>query len=322
MGAGEIDGRLEAARRRGWQARGSAPLRRLELHQNGAKTLRQRVVNVARNPVAFLENRLSPLFEQTLVDDAAVIERERRLARRGVEQRVAPAAFALGIVDAGQRDPAERLRRQLQRRHQQRADAGRTIERAYRLRQPDVVAVVADDRRASLLRREQMPTHALARQIERRPVRAVGHQCLAADIRHPQIAGARRFVQQPHPAGMGLRIIDEALDEHPEEATQVGVRDQQVERQLNGVALNRGHALRALAVGPQVLERLPQLNDFRLERFHVAQGHGLRKFGSGHALIMSESPGHRTPPSGRRGHRPFGRCRSDPAGGGRCEAFG
>ena len=58
------------------------------------------------------------------------------------------------------------------------------------------------------------------------------------------------------------------------------------------------------------------------QRFVVAQAHGLRGFGCRHASIMSDSSRLRTRPSGRRGHRPFGRSRTGTAGRAGPGAFG
>ena len=71
-------------------SRDAAALRRLQLHQDGAEALRQRVVDVARDAVALLEHRLPARFEQALIGEPAVIERERGLTRRGVD--AAPGA--------------------------------------------------------------------------------------------------------------------------------------------------------------------------------------------------------------------------------------
>ena len=60
-----------------------------------------------------------------------------------------------------------------------------------------------------------------------------------------------RLVEQPHAAGVALAVVDQRLDEHAEEAGDVGLADQQIERQLHGVALDRGHAL-----GPPTLVEL------------------------------------------------------------------
>ena len=120
-------------------------LRRLQLHQDGGEALRQRVVDVARDAIALFEHRLAPLFEPALLGQPAVVQRQRRLTRHGVEQRAAPAPLAARNRGRRQRHPAEVARRQHQRRDEQRVDAGRGVERAHRLGQPRVVAGVLDD---------------------------------------------------------------------------------------------------------------------------------------------------------------------------------
>ena len=150
---------------------------------------------------------------------------------------------------------------------------------------PLVVAVVLEDRRPSLFAGREVPAHALARQIERRPVGAFGRVGLAADVRHPEIAGARCVVEQPDAAGVRLGVVHQALDEHAEEAAKVGVRHQQIERELNRIALDRGHALGALAVVVEVLERGLQPCDLDVLRGFLPERHRFAGLcGCGHAL--------------------------------------
>ena len=102
MRAREIDGGLEAARQRRRQVRAAGALRGLQLHEDRAEPLRQRVVDVAGDAIALFEHRLTTRLEQAAIDEPAVVERERGLPRGGVDQRPPPAPLALGILDARQ----------------------------------------------------------------------------------------------------------------------------------------------------------------------------------------------------------------------------
>ena len=55
-------------------------LRRLQLHQDGRESLCEVVVNVARQPIAFFENRFAPLLEPSLLGEPALMQRQRGLA--------------------------------------------------------------------------------------------------------------------------------------------------------------------------------------------------------------------------------------------------
>ena len=67
--AGEIDRGLDASRD-GRRQRAGLALRGLQLHQDRGEPLREVVVNVARQPVALLEDRLAALFEPLLLRPA------------------------------------------------------------------------------------------------------------------------------------------------------------------------------------------------------------------------------------------------------------
>ena len=117
-------------------------LRGLQLHQDGGKPLRQVVVNVAREAVALLEDRLAPLFEPVLLRQPALMQRQRRLARDRLDQRHAPLTLARRDARVGrERDPAEIAAAQQERRHGERMHAGAAVE----------VATVSGSRGSSVL---------------------------------------------------------------------------------------------------------------------------------------------------------------------------
>ena len=93
VGARQIDRRLDARRDSGRQsARFSSG--GLKLHQNRGEPLRKAVVDIAREPVSFLENRLPAFFDAAGVCQAAVVQRKRRLACDRFEQGHTPPAVA------------------------------------------------------------------------------------------------------------------------------------------------------------------------------------------------------------------------------------
>ena len=65
-------------------------------------------------------------------------------------------------------------------------------------------------------------------------------------------------IDQEHAAGLTLAVVDERLDERPEEAVDVGLADQQVQSQLHRIALDVGQALRTAPAVALALERLTQ----------------------------------------------------------------
>ena len=90
---------------------------------------------------------------------------------------------------------------------------------------------------------DEMAGHALARQRQRGPVLARLREEVIAEIRHPELAAAPILVEQPDAARVALALLDERLDEDAEEAGDVRLAHQQVERELHGVALDPRGAL-------------------------------------------------------------------------------
>ena len=72
----------------------------LQLHQDRREALCEVVMDVARETIALLENRLAPLLDAAPLDDAAVMQRERRLPGDGLEQLDAPPLALLLIAGA------------------------------------------------------------------------------------------------------------------------------------------------------------------------------------------------------------------------------
>ena len=94
-----------------------------------------------------------------------------------------------------------------------------------------------------------MIRHALARQRERVPVGALRRVQPIRHVRHPQIAPLLIVVDQPHAARVAFALFDQRLGEHAEEALDVRLAHQQIERELDDLGLDFRAALRAMAFG-------------------------------------------------------------------------
>ena len=72
----------------------------LQLHQDGGEPLREVVVNVPREAIALLEDRLTPFFDPIVIDETAVMQGQRCLPRDGLDEHdAAPVAFRLATGD-------------------------------------------------------------------------------------------------------------------------------------------------------------------------------------------------------------------------------
>ena len=107
-----------------------------------------------------------------------------------------------------------------------------------------------------------MCVHVLTRQREVAPFGAVLRVELITDVCHPQIAVRAFFVEEPDAAGVTFGLIEERLHEDAEETIGVGLANEQIERELYGMALNLRHAL-----GSSPLVCL--VRQFRLERYQT-----------------------------------------------------
>ena len=155
--ARQIDGGLDAARDRRRQ-RTRFALRALQLHQDRGESLREVVVDVAREAVALLEDRLAPLFDTLLFHEPAVMQRQRRLPGDGLDQRDAPplSLAAVARLARAERDPPQVLVADHERRHQRRAEPLLTDEVAHAGRHPLVIGAVLDRLMPARLIRKQM----------------------------------------------------------------------------------------------------------------------------------------------------------------------
>ena len=141
-------------------------LRRLQLHQDRAEALRQRVVDVAGHPVALFEHGLAPLFDAALFGEPALMQRQRRLPRHRFEQRAPPRRLAVAVARPVDSATQPRLRvGSTQRRDERRESmpSSRVELRCTGLRQPRIVSVVLDRLGPARLVGEEMRGDMLSR---------------------------------------------------------------------------------------------------------------------------------------------------------------
>ena len=265
--------------------------------------------------------------KRLLIDQAAVVQRERRLLRASASSSAwPPAPLAVRVSDARERDPAERLRRQAKRSHEQRLHVRRAIECAHRFGQaasssPSYSRIVV----AALLRVAQMPAHALARQVQRPPslrCRPSASRRAMFAIHRSQLPLGSSISHTPHACALG--IIHEPLDEHAEEAAQIWMRDQQIERELNRIASEWPPCIRSAdgrRAGRCTSARSRSSSASR-EGVVAERNHRLRLGGVRHVSDYAASRRRCAlgRPAGRRS-RPFGRWQASPNGRWGCGAF-
>ena len=218
-------------------------LRRLQLHQDCAEALCEVVVNVARQAVALLEDRLAAFLESLLLVDAALVQRERRVPRDRFDQRDAPPRATLGLLGHAEVDPSEILATQNERCDEGRVQPVLAVELAHELRQSRIVAAILDGLFPAFLVVEEELRHREAREVGGPEVRVVEH--LAEQVRHPEIAALLVFVDQPHAGGVALALFGQRLQQRAEEGIEVGHAHEQVERVLRDLGLNVGKTFRA-----------------------------------------------------------------------------
>src|SRR5204863_5381087 len=111
--------------------------------EDGREALREVVMDIARQPVALLENGLAPLVESPLFRQAALMQGQRRLPRNGLAQDDAPPLrTAVRGVSARERDPSKRSAAKNERRDHNRVHARAMIEFPHRFGQAMIVAPV------------------------------------------------------------------------------------------------------------------------------------------------------------------------------------
>ena len=77
-------------------------------------------------------------------------------------------------------------------------------------------------------------------------------------VRHPQVAALLVVVDQPHAGGVALALFDHRLQQRAEEALDVRLAHQQIERELHDVGLDLREALGAAALGRLAHQRRAQ----------------------------------------------------------------
>ena len=257
VGAREIDRGVELQRNgRGHRRLRRLALRRLQLHEDRAEALREVVVDVARQPVPLLEDRLTPLLEAAALDHAAVVQRKRGLARHRFDQHHAPpaGAFARRHAAVRQLDPPERLRPEHERRDDHAAHVDIALARAHFRRQPRIVVLVLDRLQPAVLEREEVAAERLVRERERLEAVLLRVEAIA-DKRHPQRAALAAVVDQPHAARVALGFLDHRLRQAAEESLDVRLAHEEIDGELHHLGLHVGEALGAAALGVLAHER-------------------------------------------------------------------
>ncbi len=188
-------------------------LRALQLHEDGGESLREIVVNVAREAVALLEDRLAPLFDTLLLDESAVMQRECSLPGDGLDQGDAPPLtfVAVARLARAERDPSQVLVADHERRHQRRAEPLLTDEVAHAGRHPLVIGAVFNRLMPARLIRKEMTRKGLARELRRLPLGTVGGEHLAFQVHHPDIAALLVLVDQPDADLVAFAFFGERL---------------------------------------------------------------------------------------------------------------
>ena len=203
---------------------------------------------------------LRALFEPALFGEAAVMQRERRLlapwlraARRAMRSRsrtpiarsTAPSNRACGSRSTSGATANECT--PLTLALNARTDSGSRGSSPPVLDDLGPAGLVAREVRAHALARRARAASQSARPAREQPVLHVGH---------PQFAALLVVVLSSHTAQAWLsHSSTSVLHEHAEEPVDVRLADEQIERELDRVALNLRHALGA----PAAVDRRPQL---------------------------------------------------------------
>ena len=135
--------------------------------------------------------------------------------------------------------------------------------------------------------REEVGSHALARERQRVPPAARARVQPIHDVRHPQIAALMLVVDQPDTARMAVAFFDHRLRQHAEEPVDVGLPDQQIERELHHLGLHPCEALCAAPAGrlaPQCGAKDVRIPFFR-QLFAVVVSGRVRRNGFHFAII-------------------------------------
>ena len=180
----------------------------------------------------------------------ALMQRQRRLTRDRFEQHDAPPLGpAFGGVRTGERQPSERASAEDERSDDDRLHARAAVEFPNRLGQARIVAAVLDALGPSrrVARRDGSPCSRAARPSASQS--ALVRVYSRSRRSHPQVAPLLVLVDQPDAAPVALALFDQRLREHAEEALDVGLAHQQIERELDDLGLHLRDALGATTLG-------------------------------------------------------------------------
>ena len=232
-------------------------LRRLKLHQDRGEPLREVVVDVARQPVALFEDRLAPLFDRRLSSiEPAVMQRQRRLPRDRFDQHDAPP-LALGLRrDSGWRPSSSR-------------GCGCRARAAWRRSRPQSISQAEgpESARAAAHRRRRTRRSRSSPACTRTGAPPCSRTGTLAESRRAVSqssfggVNSRSFTYAIHSshrwpsssishtrAGVALALLDHRLGQRAEEAFDVRLAHQQIERELDDLGLHVRAALGAAAL--------------------------------------------------------------------------
>ena len=234
-------------------------LRGLQLHQDRAEALGEVVVNVARQAIALLEDRLAAFLERasarrcgSCAARAPRVVRSLRPARCATTSRPRVPRPRRALIHPRFLPPrmsgATRVEYRPFSLLNSRTSCGRRA----------IVAAIFDGLFPAFLVVEEELRHREAREVGGPEVRVVEH--LAEQVRHPEIAALLVFVDQPHAGGVALALFGQRLQQRAEERIEVGHAHEQVERVLRDLGLNVGETLGAPPLLRFTGERAPQFS--------------------------------------------------------------
>ncbi len=191
-----------------------------------------------------------------LLRQPAVVQRQRRLPRRSPRSARDASVFAVGATARRTAPSIQIARRQHERDDDQRAtDADRRVERRGRPRAAARRRRRSRPSSSSPARRRAGARHASRGSASAAQSSVSLREELSVDVGHPQSQREPSSSSSHTPQAWLSQSSTSDLDERPEEAGDVRLADEQVERQLHGVALDVGHALGAAALVHRRLER-------------------------------------------------------------------
>src|SRR5688572_25587028 len=184
------------------------------------------------------------------------MQRECRLPAERLTQGDAPPlslSLAVARFAGAERDPSQVLVADQERRHERHAEPLPTDEVSHVGGHPLVVRAVLDCLVPARLVRKQMTPKTLTRKLRRLPLGTADREDLAVDMRHPDVAALLILVDQPDGDLVAFALLGKRLEQRAEEAVDIRLAYQGIDRELHDIGLNLRQAL-----GAPPLEILPR----------------------------------------------------------------